>query len=110
MGDRTGIELRLDWSDTPSLPVLAANQLLVQVDSVGAQPDSFILTIGYASGPPVTGTPEEQAEQLRAYQSVHVAPITRISVTRARMIEWLGVLQETVGKVEAVRAQDENRR
>lgn len=93
-------QLQLEWSGVDAAPVLTANQLLVQADATGAVPENFLLTIGMASPPPVTGTPEEQREQLRDYQTVPVRPIARISVTPGRLREWVTLLQATVARLD----------
>lgn len=80
--------------------MLAANQLLVQVDAAGERPDTFILTVGHASPPAVLGTPEEQLEQLRQYDAIPVQGLVRVSLSRARLAEWVQLLVETLKRTE----------
>ena len=86
------LNVPLDWSSTTSLPVLAANQLLIQVDVIGGRPDSVILTIGHANMPPVAGTPDEQRRELQKLRAVPVQAVARVSITRARLDEWVDAL------------------
>lgn len=98
----------LDWSGASSLPVLAANQLLVQLD---IQNDGhlaeLILTIGHASPPPITGTPEEQAEKAKEVKSVAVTPLARVSLASGRLDEWIDLLVNTRKQMQAMRAEGE---
>ena len=94
------LQLPVEWTGVDAAPVLTANQLLVQADAPAGVPESFLLTIGMASPPPVTGTPEQQLEALRNYSAVPVRPIARISLTPGRLREWAALLQATVARLD----------
>jgi hypothetical protein len=96
----SNVELPLDWSSVTDLPVLAANQLMIQVDVVGGQPDSIVLVIGHASPPPMFGTPEELAATLAEAAPIPVRPIARVSMSRRRLVEWIAVLSTAAAKLE----------
>jgi hypothetical protein len=83
------------------MPVMAANQLLVQVDGAGGRPDTVILTIGHGAPPPVIGTPEQQLAQLQSkYPTVPIHGLARVSLSPARLREWVDVLQTTLKRLE----------
>jgi hypothetical protein len=90
-------ELPLRWGSGESLPVLAANQVLLQVDAAAGQPDMALLTFGHASLPPVTGTPEQQREQIANISEVVVQPLVRLSLSPRRLKELADLLQRTLG-------------
>src|SRR5688572_30304966 len=101
-----------DKQDTPSEPELqvpivwvggediathTANQFLGQFSG----PEEFIVTFGHIAPPPLLGTPEERLEQARQLSYVPVRAITRIGLTRQRVEELIGVLQQTLSNFDA---------
>lgn len=96
----SNVELPLDWSSVTDLPVLAANQLMIQVDVVGGQADSIVLIIGHASPPPLSGTPDELAAALAEAGPIPVRPIARVSMSRRRLEEWIAALTTAAAKLE----------
>ena len=91
----------LDWTGVALTPVLAANQLLVEVDVVDGRPDNILISFGQASPPPIVGTPQEQADRLSNLGSVPVTPVARLSVTKGRLEEWVGILSGTLEQIKA---------
>lgn len=78
----------LTWGSVEHLPVLAANQFVVQI-SAGPSPeyDEFIVTVGYAAPPIIIGPPEAREATLREVQNVEVKPLARFGMSRARLAE-----------------------
>jgi hypothetical protein len=74
------IELPVSWVGGDELPVLFANQFLVQTQG----PHEFVVTVGQLVGPPLMGSPEEQAEQAAEISFVPVRTLARLSMTRTR--------------------------
>lgn len=79
---------RFSWVGIEDIPILFANQFLLQF-----QPGEFMLAIGQATPPAILGTPEEMAEQLAGYTYVPVRTIARVGITRQRLQELIAVLQ-----------------
>jgi hypothetical protein len=84
-------------------PVLAANQLAVQVDTLGTTPDQVVLAIGHASPPVLVGTEDEQRVALNRIGEVSVMPVARVSVSVGRLKEWAKLLTQTAEKLETYR-------
>ena len=92
----------LTWGDISKVPVLAANQLAVQVDALGTKPDLVILTIGHASAPVLTGTDEQKRAAAELIHRVEVQPLARISLSVGRLKEWAALLQTTADKLDEI--------
>lgn len=90
----------LVWAGVEDLVPQVVNQLLVQVDLAKSAPDAVLLTAGFASAPPVTGTPDEQAAALARVKEVVVRPVVKLVLTRARLQEWIEVLSRTAEKFD----------
>jgi hypothetical protein len=90
-------EIPLIWGSGESLPVLATNQVLLQVDAAAGQPDMVLLTFGHASPPPVSGTPEQQRERMAKISEVVVQPVVRLSLSPRRLKEVVDLLQRNLG-------------
>lgn len=98
-------QLPVTWGTTVDLPVLASNQLAVQVDLDSAgQPDTLILTFGHTRPPIMTGTPEQIKEQAEQLGQVIVVPVVRLGVSIQRMKEFSSVLQQTIALIAASQA------
>ncbi len=82
-------EVPISWVGFDELPILFANQLLVQ----SAGPRELVITFGQLTPPPIVGTIEEQREQLEEIPFVPVRPLVRLSVTHDRLREFIQVLQ-----------------
>jgi hypothetical protein len=88
------------WQGTEAVPTVVANQLLVQVEFAGDEPDAVLLTVGHASPPVITGSPEEQSRQIQGIEEIAIRPIIRISLTKRRLREWSTLLQDTLSKLD----------
>jgi hypothetical protein len=80
--------LPLEWIDFEDTAILFANHFLVQHQS-----NEFVITLGQVTGPPVAGTPEQAREQAREYERVPITTLARMGLTRARTVEFIGLLQ-----------------
>ena len=94
--EEVSIEIPLRWRNLESLPVLAANQTLVQVDQAAGRPDLVLLVFGHVAPPAVIGTAEEQAAQMAELSEIAVQPLVRLSLSPQRLRELVQLLQQTV--------------
>lgn len=85
----------LTWVGYDELPILFANQILIQ-----HQPGEFILSFGQATAPPIVGTPEEQVAQAEQIEFVPVRPLIRLGLTPARLREFVATLQVALDRQE----------
>lgn len=100
--DQDSLAIPLTWGDTSRVPVLAANQLAVQVDALGTKPDLVIITIGHASAPVLVGTDEQKREAAERIREVEVQPLARVSLSVGRLKQWAALLQTTADKLDEV--------
>jgi len=82
------VEVPLSWIGLDELPILFANQFIIQ-----HQPNEFIFTVGQMAPPALLGPPEVVAEQAREITHIPVKPLARIGMTRHRLAELIAVLQ-----------------
>ena len=87
----TNLGAPLQWIDFDATPITFANHFLVQ-----HQPNEFVLTFGQVTGPPVVGTPDQIREQTLNIGRVPIRTLARAGLTRDRMVELIGLLQETL--------------
>lgn len=80
-------EVPLVWENVEGLPVLFANQFIIQ-----HLQDEFILTVGQMVPPPLLGDEQQRGAQLRELEGVPVKPLARIAFTRARLTELIQAL------------------
>lgn len=101
------VRAQLTWGDLDSLPVLAANQFIVQLSATEAPntPSDIVLTVGYLAPPLLIGTLEEQQQAAAAVDHLTVRPVARFSVPTAKAAELARLLQDVVQRVEATRRQ-----
>jgi hypothetical protein len=95
---KMSIQVPLVWGNLDKLPVLAANQFLVQV-SAGPSPeyDEILLTAGHAAPPVLLGSQEQQETAARQVTNVQVTPIGRYSVSRANLAALASVVNQLLG-------------
>ena len=91
------------WVGGDESPVLLANQFLGQF-----QDDEFILTFGQFAPPALLGTEEERKAQARELSFIQVKVLARLTLTRSRLEELVGVLQETIANYD--KHQEQKRR
>lgn len=82
------MQIPLSWVNFNETPIAFANQVVCQF-----QPNEFVVTFGQATGPPLIGTPEEVQEQAKRIEFVPIRTLVRLGMSRARLIELIGVLQ-----------------
>jgi hypothetical protein len=86
-----GIALPIVYIGVEDTPALFANNFIVQHHQ-----DAFILTLAQLSPPILLGTHEERLEQAKNVAYVPVKIVGRFSLTRDRVAELIGVLQENL--------------
>ena len=89
--------LPLQWTDFEETPILFSNHFLVQ-----HQLNEFILSFGQVTGPPVVGTPDQIRDQARGISHVPIQTVARTGLTRDRLVELIGILQETLREHDRV--------
>jgi hypothetical protein len=95
----SSIQIALSWVGYDEVPVIYANQFLLQY-----QPEnSFVMGVGQSTPPAMLGSPEELAEQARQIEFVPVRTLTRLALTEEKMKELVAVLQASLAKAELVR-------
>ncbi len=107
---RTRLGWHTDRVSTPEMPVTytmsiawpeaqvsvqPANQFAATIGVPGADgaADSVYVTIGHVSPPFLSGTPEDLQEKLASYGPLAVDTLARYVVSRARLQEFIDVLQ-----------------
>jgi len=101
------VRAQIVWEDVDRVPVLAANQFILQVAAVESPEDiaDTVLTIGYLSPPVILGTPEEQQVAAAALERVSVRPSARFIIPIKKAAELAQIIQELVERVEAAKQQ-----
>lgn len=101
------VRAQLDWEDLDRLPVLAANQFLVQLSVVEPQTTAaeVVLTVGYLAPPVFLGSPEEQQQAATALDRLTVRPAGRFSIPIAKAAELARIIQDLLQRAEAARQQ-----
>jgi hypothetical protein len=91
------VALPVVWIGADDVPVQAANQIVAQI----AGPNEIILTFGHVTPPIVLGDDEQRREQLKRTPFVPIRPLVRMSLTRARLAEFVSVLQNHLNQYDA---------
>ena len=94
------LELRLSWAQAEDMPILLANQLLLQ--SVG---DVVLMTVGQVAHPALTGPDDPRGSELVARGEVTVRPIIRVALTSrsaAEFAEVFATLAKSLGETPEV--------
>jgi hypothetical protein len=92
------VNITLDWPGRDEVPILFANQIIAQVNS-----GEVFLTFGQVAPPAVLGTPAEQrqqVEEIKAMGSIPVRTVARLSMTPAKLLDLVRILNEVVEKHE----------
>jgi hypothetical protein len=98
------IQIPVAWVEADETPILLANQFLSQF-----QQDEFILTLGQVAPPALLGTDEEKLKEARSLSFIPVKVLARFGLTRSRVEELIGVLQQTIANYESqTRERDAN--
>jgi hypothetical protein len=101
------VRAKIIWEGVDRLPVMAANQFLVQLSASEPQNmvSDVVLTVGYLAPPLLLGTEEEQREAAAQLDHVSVQPVARFSIPLGKAAELAQVLQGFLERVEAARQQ-----
>ena len=103
MDEGEGRNVPVVWENLDSVPVLLANQFVIQHFQ-----DEFILTIGQLVPPALLGDEQARTAQLQGIEQVTATPLARIAFTRARLIELVQALEAQREKYDQIqRARDE---
>jgi hypothetical protein len=87
------IAIPVVWIGSDDHPILLANQFVVQYQ----EDDEFFITIGQLQPPMILGdTPADRLDQAKKMSFVPVQVIARLSMTKARTLELIEVLQTNV--------------
>ncbi len=78
------------WIGADDVPVLFANQFVVQIDR-----GEVFVTIGQLVPPALLGTEEQRREQAAQIQYIPIKPVARIAMTPNRLTELISVLEIT---------------
>ena len=70
------MELRLSWAQAEEMPILLANQLLLQL--VG---DVVLVTVGQVAYPAVVGPEDPRGSELARRGELPVRPLVRVALT-----------------------------
>lgn len=98
-----GVQLRLKFVGTDEIPVVFANQFVIQ-----EQADEFILTIAQYAQPMLLGTVEEKREQAQGLPSEWPVKIVgRYGLTRGRLGELVDLLSKARDRATRAEAEAE---
>lgn len=89
------VQLRLLWRGLDEVPLLYANQFVVQHER-----DELILTIGQFQPPILIGDAEHRFEQAKQLGYVPINIVGRYAFTRQRLAELVGYLNEHLEKFD----------
>jgi hypothetical protein len=81
-------EVAIVWVGIDEIPVLTANQSVVQI----AAQNEFIVAFGHFAPPVLLGTDEQKRQQLEMTTFVPVRPVGRVGMTRQRVEELRDLL------------------
>jgi hypothetical protein len=91
-------EVPVVWENLDSVPVLFANQFIIQ-----HYQDEFILTVGQMVPPAILGDEEAREAQLEEIEQVSAKPLARIAFTRERLRELVNSLAAHGEKYDRIR-------
>ncbi len=77
-------DIPLVWVGLDELPVTFTNRFLIQ-----HWEDVFVISAGQLIPPPVTGTPQEQADEIDQIDYIAVNPSVRLGLTRGKVEELI---------------------
>jgi hypothetical protein len=83
------VQVPLSWVGYDEAPIVYANQLLVQF----LPEEGFVVGIGQATAPPLTGSPEEIARLLSEIEFIPVRTLLRVALTRPKLGEFIAALE-----------------
>lgn len=86
------VPLSVEWIGAEEATIHFANQALGQI----VQRGEIVLTFGQAVPPILSGTPEQQVEQVRQISSIQAKTVARLVLTPERVRELVDILQVTL--------------
>jgi hypothetical protein len=95
-GQPEAVEIPIIWVGVEDAQILFANQFLGQVEE-----QEVVLTFGQITPPVLLGPPERRRQQVERLGYIPVKTVARFGMTRARLEELIGVLQETARNFDA---------
>ncbi len=101
MSDEDTVEIPIVFVGTEDVPVVLANQFVVQ-----HQRNEFILTLGQVTPPILLGSDEERFEQAKKVAYIPVKVVARVSFTRDRLVELIGALKKHLEKYDSVSGEE----
>jgi hypothetical protein len=99
------LELPLSWIGYEDVPILYANQVLVQFQAEGA----FVIAVGQVTPPALIGTAEQVAAQAAQIEYIPVKTLGRFGLTRAKLQEVISILQVNLDNFDRVQALNDPR-
>jgi len=93
--DDDQIQLPIAYLGVEETPIVFANQFAIQHFQ-----NEFIITIGQIAPPILVGSPEERREQAKNVGYIPVTIVGRFSLTKERIRELIGALQENLSNYE----------
>jgi len=97
-------QVPLSWVGYDEVPIVYANQFLVQ-----HQDGQFVVAFGQFTLPALLGSPEELEEQLSEIEFVPVRPLNRFVLPEGKMRELIAVLEASLSKAERFGQPDDPR-
>ena len=90
-GEQDAIRLPLTYLGLEDVPILFANQFVIQHEQ-----NEFVLTVGQLQPPILLGSPDERKEQAKRLTYVPIRVVGRFGLTRQRLAELIEVLQSNL--------------
>jgi len=90
-------KIPISFSELEATPVLLANVMFVQRFG-----EEYVVAIGQIAPPILVGTPAEQKHRVDTLGELSVRPVARVSLTRARLEEFIKVLQDGLNLPDAM--------
>jgi hypothetical protein len=91
IGSRVQVTLQIEWVPPPDHLIVSANLFNVVETAEGV-----LLSVGQVDHPLLIGSPEDQAEQARAMETIHVRTLARLLLHPDRAVELHRALGEVL--------------
>jgi hypothetical protein len=92
-------ELPVSWVGYDEVPIVYANQFLLQIQPEG----SFVMAVGQSTPPALLGTLEEIAAQVSQVEFVPVRTLARVALTEQKARDLVAVLEAALSNSEKLR-------
>ena len=92
-------DIRISWVGYEEMPIVYANQFLMQYQPEGG----FVLGIAQATPPALIGDADEIAAQIESLDFVAARTLLRAAVTEHKARELIALLQAGLSKAEEIR-------